>query len=63
MCFTDIGGYVFGKFLGVEINQNQSKKTYTGVIGGFFIYDSRPCYIKYLLNREVLNIDYFGLFY
>ena len=59
--FTDIGGYVFGKFFkGPKLTKISPKKTYTGVIGGFLLsMIAGLVYIKYLLNREVLNIDYF----
>ena len=36
--FTDIGGYVFGKvFKGPKFTKISPNKTYSGVIGGFFI--------------------------
>ena len=35
--FTDIGGYVFGKFFkGPKLTKISPKKTYSGVIGGYF---------------------------
>ena len=59
--FTDIGGYVFGNFFkGPKLTKISPKKTYTGVIGGFLIsLIASLLYLKYLTNREVLNIDYF----
>ena len=59
--FTDIGGYIFGKFFkGPKLTKISPRKTYTGVIGGFLIsLIASLVYLKYLTNREVLNIDYF----
>ena len=59
--FTDIGGYIFGKFFkGPKLTKISPNKTYTGVIGGFSIsLIASLVYIKYLANREVLNVDYF----
>ena len=35
--FTDIGGYVFGKyFKGPKLTEISPKKTYSGVVGGYF---------------------------
>ena len=34
---TDIGGYIFGKiFKGPKLTKISPKKTYSGVIGGYF---------------------------
>tara|TARA_Y100000816_G_scaffold41153_1_gene25854 strand:+ start:762 stop:1271 length:510 start_codon:yes stop_codon:yes gene_type:complete len=59
--FTDIGGYIFGKFFkGPKLTKISPRKTYAGVIGGFLIsLIASLVYLKYLTNREVLNIDYF----
>ncbi len=59
--FTDIGGYIFGKFFkGPKLTKISPRKTYTGVIGSFLIsLIASLLYLKYLTNREVLNIDYF----
>ena len=36
--FTDIGGYIFGKlFKGPKLTKISPKKTYAGVLGGFFL--------------------------
>ena len=36
--FTDIGGYVFGKlFKGPKLTKLSPKKTYSGMIGGYFM--------------------------
>ena len=61
--FTDIGGYVFGNFFkGPKLTKISPKKTYTGVIGGFLIsLIAGLVYIKYLANKEILNIDYFWI--
>ena len=35
--FTDIGGYIFGNlFKGPKLTKISPKKTYSGVIGGYF---------------------------
>ena len=59
--FTDIGGYIFGKFFkGPKLTKISPRKTYAGVIGGFLIsLIASLVYLKYLTNREVLNVDYF----
>ena len=59
--FTDIGGYIFGKFFkGPKLTKISPNKTYTVEIGGFSIsLIASLVYIKYLANREVLNVDYF----
>ena len=59
--FTDIGGYIFGKFFkGPKLTKISPRKTYTGVIGGFLLsLIASLVYLKYLTNREVLNVDYF----
>ena len=61
--FTDIGGYVFGNFFkGPKLTKISPKKTYTGVIGGFLIsLIVGLIYIKYLADKEVLNIDNFWI--
>ena len=61
--FTDIGGYIFGNFFkGPKLTKISPKKTYTGVIGGFLIsLIAGLVYVKYLSNKEVLNIDYFWI--
>ena len=61
--FTDIGGYIFGKFFkGPKLTKISPKKTYTGVIGGFLIslIAGLVC-INYLKNKEIFNIDYFWI--
>ena len=36
--FTDIGGYVFGKFFkGPKLTKISPKKTYAGLLGGYFL--------------------------
>ncbi len=61
--FTDIGGYVFGKFFkGPKLTKISPKKTYTGVIGGFLLsLIAGLVYIKYLANKEFLSTDYFWI--
>ena len=44
---TDIGGYVFGKiFKGPKLTKISPKKTYAGMIGGYFSYFKRLSKIK-----------------
>ncbi len=54
--FTDIGGYVFGKlFKGPKLTKISPKKTYAGVIGGFFLsIISIYVFLSYLF----LNIEF-----
>tara|TARA_B100001121_G_C18648357_1_gene602818 strand:- start:4 stop:654 length:651 start_codon:yes stop_codon:yes gene_type:complete len=61
--FTDIGGYVFGKFFkGPKLTKISPKKTYTGVIGGFLLsLIAGLVYIKYLANKEFISTDYFWI--
>ena len=61
--FTDIGGYIFGRFFkGPKLTKISPKKTYSGVIGGFSLsLIVGLVYVKYLVTREVLNIDYFWI--
>ena len=62
--FTDIGGYVFGKiFKGPKLTKISPKKTYSGMIGGYFlsiifinlIYSSDLAFF----NQIKLNFDVF----
>ena len=48
--FTDIGGYLFGKILkGPKLTKISPNKTYSGVVGSFFIsLITGFSYIKYL---------------
>ncbi len=59
--FTDIGGYTFGKiFKGPRLTKLSPKKTYSGVIGSFFIsLLSGLIYIKYFgqKSRIILESD------
>ena len=57
---SDIGGYVFGKFIGgKKIKIISPNKTYTGFIGSFIFVQSFGFYIKHLninfINEKVLN--------
>ena len=58
---TDIGGYIFGKiFKGPKLTKISPKKTYSGVIGSFFIsLLFGLIYIKYLEQKSkiLLEID------
>ena len=45
---TDIGGYIFGKvFKGPKLTKISPKKTYSGVIGGYFI----NIFLNFVLTR------------
>ena len=59
--FTDIGGYLFGKILkGPKLTKISPNKTYSGVVGSFFIsLIGGFIYIKYLgqKSRILLNND------
>ena len=52
--FTDIGGYLFGKiFKGPKLSKISPNKTYSGVLGSFFIsLISGLVYIKYLVKKS-----------
>ena len=59
--FTDIGGYLFGKiFKGPKLTKISPNKTYSGVVGSFFIsLITGFIYIKYLGQKSkiLLNND------
>ena len=59
--FTDIGGYLFGKiFKGPKLSKISPNKTYSGVLGSFFIsLISGLVYIKYLgkKSKTLLETD------
>jgi len=53
--FTDIGGYIFGKvFKGPKLTKISPNKTYSGMIGGFFL---SILTLQTLLNLKFLNIE------
>ena len=56
---TDIGGYVFGKtFKGPKLTKISPKKTYTGVIGGYFF---SIIFINILVNNsEIFAQQYYS---
>ena len=56
---TDIGGYVFGKiFKGPKLTKFSPKKTYSGMIGGFFL--TFIClYIYFQLYNQQFTIKWF----
>jgi len=62
---TDIGGYIFGKFFkGPKLTKISPKKTYSGVIGGYFfsIIILSLCLSAGLLTKpQELNFDTFVL--
>ena len=52
--FTDLGGYFFGKlFKGPKLTKISPKKTYSGVLGSFFL----PIFFSYIFINYV-NHDY-----
>ena len=52
--FTDIGGYIFGNLLkGPKLTKISPKKTYAGVIGGFFF-----AVISGLSYAKFMNVEY-----
>ena len=57
---TDIGGYVFGKtFKGPKLTKISPKKTYTGVIGGYFF---SIIFINILVNNSEIFIENYYTF-
>tara|TARA_Y100000816_G_scaffold249107_1_gene198548 strand:- start:465 stop:1139 length:675 start_codon:yes stop_codon:yes gene_type:complete len=57
--FTDIGGYIFGKiFKGPKLTKVSPKKTYSGLIGSFFIsLFFGLIYIKYLGQKSRILLE------
>ena len=57
--FTDIGGYVFGKFFkGPKLIKISPKKTYAGVLGGFILSLAAAfIYSKYIIAENFINLD------
>ena len=57
--FTDIGGYLFGKiFKGPKLSKISPNKTYSGVLGSFFIsLISGLIYIKYLGKKSKILLE------
>ena len=54
--FTDIGGYVFGKFFkGPKLTKISPNKTYSGVIGGFLISLSMGLFFLQYTNTDFLD--------
>ena len=60
---TDVGGYVFGKiFKGPKLTKISPKKTYSGVIGGYFfsiIILNLWCSSNLFIKPQELNSDVF----
>ena len=53
--FTDIGGYIFGKvFKGPKLTKISPNKTYSGVIGGFFLSIIFFIFLNYLIYKFIL---------
>ena len=56
---TDIGGYVFGKiFKGPKLTKISPKKTYAGMIGGYFLSLISLFVITYLIEYETTLIQF-----
>ena len=57
--FTDLGGYIFGKFFkGPKLTKISPKKTYTGALGGFILsLVGGLIYIKYISNSDDLYFN------
>ena len=57
--FTDIGGYLFGKILkGPKLTKISPNKTYSGVVGSFFIsLITGFIYIKYLGQKSIILLN------
>ena len=62
--FTDIGGYFFGKiFKGPRLTKVSPKKTYSGVIGSFFVSQLFGLiYIKYFGRKSKILLETDPLF-
>ena len=57
---TDVGGYVFGKlFKGPKLTKISPNKTYSGMIGGFFLSIITSILFINFLN---INVSFFNLF-
>lgn len=58
---TDIGGYIFGKFLkGPKLTKFSPNKTYSGLIGGY-IFPIFFIFILTKLNLDILRINNFDI--
>ena len=57
--FTDLGGYIFGKFFkGPKLIKISPKKTYTGAFGSFFLsLVVGSIYVKYISNSDYLYFN------
>ena len=57
---TDIGGYVFGKiFKGPKLTKISPKKTYAGMIGGYFLSLISLSVIISFIDYETTLIQFF----
>ena len=66
--FTDIGGYVFGKiFKGPKLTRISPNKTYSGMIGGFFLSVSFAClylnYYNYYIIEKAKIISFYDFLF
>ena len=61
--FTDLGGYIFGKFFkGPKLIKISPKKTYAGAFGGFILsLVGGFIYLKYILNSDDIYFNLFSL--
>ena len=56
--FTDIGGYIFGKFFkGPKLTKISPNKTYSGVIGGFLLSLAAGLFFLNYTNTDFLEND------
>ena len=57
--FTDLGGYIFGKFFkGAKLTKISPKKTYSGAIGGFILsLIASIIYVKYTAFGTIFNLN------
>ncbi len=59
--FTDIGGYIFGKFFkGPKLTKLSPNKTYSGMIGSYL---SSICFTFIFINEEIFFLNKENLFY
>ena len=64
--FTDVGGYSFGKILkGPKLTKISPNKTYSGVIGSFFISligTSIYLYYNEKIDTNIIDLNYYSIF-
>ena len=62
--FTDIGGYIIGKFFkGPKLIRISPNKTYSGVLGSFLLsIISGQIFLNYFGKREIVDLDHLFVF-